>query len=236
MQIEGAYTLQATPEEVWNCLRDQQTVQQALPGLERLTQIDDQTYDFALQIRHAPLRGVYAGRAVIAEQPSPATCHLDIEGEDQAHPFRCECEIGLQGQNEHTVVNYQGIVELGHNGTLIPAVQVKATVKVLLQHFFTALTDQLRAVQEPPVYLQTLEELYEMPMMEEQTSEQLLLMRQDSPPTLLHRLVRRAGLGQNDPVQEEQWVRRLRQVGFVSLLLLLLWVGTRLPKGPTTQD
>ena len=235
MQIEGAYTLQATPEEVWSCLRDHQTVQQALPGLERLTQIDDQTYDFALHIQHAPLRGMYKGRAVVTEQDAPAACRLHIESKDQAHPFRCACEIDLQGQNDDTVVNYQGSVELDHDGAPIPAAQVKAIVKVLLQHFFTALTDHLRTSKEPPIYIQTLEELYEMPMMEEQTSEQLLLMRQDLPPTLLHRLVRQAGLGRNDPRQEEQWVQRLRQVGFVALLLLLVWIGTRLPGKKTTR-
>ena len=47
---------------------------------------------------------------------------------------------------------------------------------------------------------------------------------------VLHTLVHQLGLGNGDPVVEEQWVGRVRQFGIVSALLLLVWVGTRLPK------
>src|SRR5579883_2623216 len=36
MDIEGTYTLQAAPEEVWNSLMDFQTLRQTISGLERL--------------------------------------------------------------------------------------------------------------------------------------------------------------------------------------------------------
>lgn len=228
MQIEGTYTLQAAPEEVWSCLTDQKTIQYALPGLERLTKIGERMYAFAMQIRHAPLRGTYTGRVTILDQSYPASYHLHIEGEEQA--FRGECEMRLAVHNENTVVSYQGALQLGRSGALIPAAQVKATVKVLLQQFFTVLTDQLRTEKSEPVYVTTLEEMYEMPFMEEQMSGQLRLADQIGSATLLHRLVRLAGLGQQNPELEEQWVRRMRQIGFIALLLLLVWVGTRLPR------
>ncbi|MGH2506708.1 MAG: CoxG family protein [Ktedonobacteraceae bacterium] len=231
MQIEGTYTLQAAPEDVWSYLMDQKTIQYALPGLERLTKIDEQTYAFAIQIRHAPLRGTYTGRVTILEQNYPSSYHLHIEGGEQAPTLRGECEMRLATHNENTVVSYQGALQLGRSGAQVPAPQVKATVKMLLQQFFTTLTDQLRTEKGgEPIYVKTLEEMYEMPFMEEQTSEQLRLVRRASPATFLHRLVRLAGLGQQNPALEEQWVRRVRQVGFMALLLLLVWVGTRLPR------
>jgi carbon monoxide dehydrogenase subunit G len=235
MQIEGTYTLQAPPEEVWSCLMDQQTIQHAIPGLERLTKIDEHTYTFAIHIRHAPLRGTYAGRATVLDQNFPSSYHLKIEGDEQANAFRCEYDVRLSTHNENTVVNYQGTLQLGRSSKLISAPLVKATVKMLLQQFFMALTDQLRTEKEEPVYVTTLEEMYEMPFMEEQISEQLLLARRGSPPTLLHRLVRRVGLGKESLDLEEQWVRRLRQAGFVAILLLLVWVGTRIPRRSEIQ-
>jgi uncharacterized protein len=230
MQIEGTYTLQAPPEEVWSCLMDQKTIQYALPGLERLTKIDDQTYAFAIHVRHAPLRGLYAGRVTIVEQNYPASYHLHIEGGEQAQAFRGECEMQLAIHNENTVVSYQGVLQLGRSGAQIPAPQVKATVKMLLQQFFTVLTDQLRTEKGEPVYVATLEEMYETPFMEEQASEHLLSAHRANAPSFLHRLIRLAGLGQQRPALEEQWVRRIRQVGFIMFLLLLVWAGTRLPR------
>ena len=36
MEIEGTYTLQASPEEVWQCLMDTQVLRSAIPGVEQL--------------------------------------------------------------------------------------------------------------------------------------------------------------------------------------------------------
>jgi carbon monoxide dehydrogenase subunit G len=235
MEIDGTYTLQAPAEEVWNCLMDQQTIQHSIPGLERLAKVDEQSYTFAIHIRHAPLRGTYTGRTTILEPDYPSAYYLNIEGEGPSSKFHCECSVRLRSHNQNTVVRYQGSIQFNRSNALIPAPLVKATIKVLLQQFFTTLADQLRAEREGPVYVSTLEELYEMPFMEEQISEQLSSARLGQPPTLLHRLVRRLGLGGRDPEGEEQWVQRLRQVGFVAALLLLVWIGTRLPRRPVAS-
>lgn len=230
MEIEGTYTLQAPTEEVWNCLMDQQTIQNTIPGLERLTRIDEHTYTFTINIRHAPLRGNYTGRASVLEPRYPSSYRLKIEAEGTANTLRSECSIRLDSRNENTVVNYQSTLQPGRSGTLISAPLVKATAKVLLQQFFTALSDRLRTEREGPVFVTTLEEMYEMPFMEEQISESLVATRRASPPTLLHQLVRRLGLGQQNPLLEEQWIRRLRQIGLITALLILVWIGTRLPR------
>lgn len=229
MEIEGTYTLQAPTEDVWNCLTDGQTIQQAVPGLERLTRVDEHSYTFAIHIRHAPLRGTYTGSASILEPAYPTSYRLYIEGEGPTGKFHSECAIHLNGQNQNTVVSYQGNLQFGRGGALIPPPLVKATIRVLLQHFFTVLTDQLRTGREGPIYVTTLEEMYEGPFMEEQTSEQLLV-RWQSAQSPLHRLVRLLRLGERNPDLEEQWVRRLRQAGIVTALLLLVWIGTRLPR------
>lgn len=230
MEIEGTYTLQAPKEEVWNCLMDQQTIQHTIPGLERLTSIGEQSYTFAINIRHAPLRGNHTGRATILEPSYPSAYRLKIEGEGQAQNFQCELSIRLSSHNENTVVSYHGILQPDRSNARISAPLIKATVKVLLQQFFTALADRLRTERQNPAYPTALERVYEKPLMGVQISEQLMAIRQNRPPSILYRLVHLIGLGQHDPVQEEQWVKRLRQFGLIAILLLLVWVGTRLPR------
>jgi len=229
MDIEGTYTLQAPPEEVWQDLMNLSTIQQAIPGLERLAQIDEHTYSFTLQIRYAPLRGTYVGQATVLEQNYPAAYQLKIEGEGQSSPFRSVFNIHLSKHDANTVVGYQGTIQLGTH-TRISAPMVKATIKMLLQQFFTALTDQIRTERESPVYVTTLEEMYEMPFMEEQLSENLQVRYQERPMDLLHRLVHRLNLGRDNPMLEDVWAQRLRQIGFITLFLLLVWLGTRLPR------
>jgi uncharacterized protein len=235
MEIEGTYTLQAPVEDVWRSLMDQQTLERVIPGLERLTPIDEHNYTFTIHVRHAPLRGNYAGCATVYEPCYPTSYRLKIEGEGPSSQFSSEADIQLSTHNANTVISYRSTIQIGRGGKLISATWFKGIIKVLLQQFFAALADQLRGEQEGPVYMTTLEEMYEMPFMEEQLSEHLLAGYQKRPPTYLHRLVRLLRLGQQNPLQEELWVRRLRQTGIVAVLLLLVWVGTRLPKRPATR-
>src|SRR5258708_4782631 len=228
MQIDGTYTLQATAQDVWSCLTDQQTIQHALPGLERLSRIDDHTYTFAIHLRHAPLRGSYTGKASM-EPGEPAAFNVKIEGEGRATTFHGGGAVRFNALDENTVVSYQGALQLDRGMTLVPTPLLKATIRVLLQHFFTTLTDHLRTEKAGSVYVTTLEEQYEIPFMEEQISEQLVRARQENPPTLLHRLVRLLGLGGQSPELEELWARRLRQGGIIAVLLLLVCVGPPLP-------
>jgi carbon monoxide dehydrogenase subunit G len=229
MEIEGTYTLQAPAEDVWNCLMDGHTIQHAVPGLERLSKTDEHSYTFAIHIRHAPLRGTYTGNASILEPAYPSSYRLSIEGEGPGGKFQSECSIQLKAQNQNTVVSYQGHVQFERGNALIAAPLVKATIRVLLQHFFTILTDQLRAGRADPIYLATLEEMDEGSILEEQISAHPSA-RQQSEHTPLYQLVHLLRLGRQNPDLEERWVRRLRQVGIVTVLLLLVWIGTRLPR------
>lgn len=230
MDIEGTYTLQAAPEEVWTCLMDMQTLRRTIPGIEQLEGLREHTYAFTMHVKHAPLRGSYTGHAVTAELKYPLSYHMRVDGEGIPGKFHAEWNIALRAHDEHTVVAYQGTLHLARAGALLPAPLVKGTIKVLIQQFFTALADHLRTTS------------YSHQATSEDTGTEfefteLYNGRNDvstSPdqPTLLHAIVRQLRLGGNDPLLEEQWVMRLRRIGVVSVLLLLVWVGTRLPRKP----
>jgi uncharacterized protein len=249
MDIEGTYTLQAPVEEVWRCLMDVQTLQHAMPGLERLEHTGQLTYAFTLRIKQAPLRGVYQGKVMLhsASYPDPLTSyHFSIEGDGQHNPFQGIWDIRLSQQQDNTVVAYSGALNPGRMGALLPPSLVKGAVKILIQQFFTNLAEQLRTTTEP-LYLvpgfdaSEVQEGYSdgqageygrengrhtlAPFNEPIDVEPSVPAR-----TVMHRLVRLVGLGQHDPVLEEQWVTRLKRFGAFSVLLLLVWVGTRLPR------
>ncbi len=230
MDIEGTYTLQAAPEEVWTCLMDTQTLRRTIPGIEQLEGLGENTYAFTMHVKHAPLRGSYSGHAVAAELEHPLSYHMRVEGEGIPGKFQAEWSIALRAHDENTVIAYQGTLHLARAGALLPVPLVKGTIKVLIQQFFTALADHLRTSSYS--YLATSEDAG-APL----EFTQLYNGRNDvstSPdqPTILHAIVRQLRLGGNDPLLEEQWVIRLRRIGVVSVLLLLVWVGTRLPRKP----
>jgi uncharacterized protein len=230
MDIEGTYTLQAAPEEVWTCLMDIQTLRRTIPGIEQLERLGENTYAFTMQIKQAPLRGSYSGHAVAAELEYPLSYHMRVEGEGIPGKFHAEWSIALKAHDENTVVAYQGTLHLVKAGALLPVPLVKGTIKVLIQQFFTALSDHLRTTSY--TYLAMSEDTGAQSEFTQLYNGRNNVSTSPDQPTILHSIVRQLRLGGNDPLLEEQWVIRLRRIGVVSVLLLLIWVGTRLPRKP----
>ena len=237
MDIQGTYTLQAAPEEVWQCLMDRQALRHNVPGLERLETVGEtaggQTYAFTLHIRHAPLRGTYTGQAVVDELRYPTSYRMTLEGEGQQSNFQGIWEIHLSTHNNNTVIAYTGTLHAGKVGAFLPTPLVKGTIKVLIQQFFTSLAEQLRATgrdKSSPYEYDTTAEEQDEASLSPALSNGRTSVESSSRPTRLHMLVHQLGLGDNDPLLEDQWVTRLKRFGTFSALLLLVWIGMRLPR------
>jgi uncharacterized protein len=245
MDIEGTYTLQATLEEVWQCLIDLQALRHAMPGLERLVSTGQRAYAFTLRIKQAPMRGVYQGKVTVdsASYPDPlASYRFSIEGDGQHNPFQGIWDIRLSQQYDNTVVAYSGILNPGKMSALPPSL-VKGAVKIHIQQFFANLAEKLRTTPDalypaPGFDASEAQEGYQESGHHVLASFNEPIDGESSVParTLIHRLVRLVGLGHHDDVLEEQWVTRLKRFGVFSVLLLLVWVGTRLPRRLLPRD
>jgi len=240
MDIEGTYTLQAPLEEVWQCLMDMQALRHAIPGMERLEPAGQDSYTYTLRVKQAPLRGVYTGRATIDDvryPGPPAAYHLTLEGDGQHNPFQGIWDIRLSQQHDNTVVAYSGALNPGKMSALLPPVLVKGAVKILVQQFFTNLAEQLRTTPDPPYLVPDLDASETHPYRVGAGLVPALATNHAVPArTFMHRLVRLVGLGNHDAALEEQWVARLKRFGAFSVLLLLVWIGTRLPRRLLPRD
>jgi uncharacterized protein len=234
MEIEGTYTLQASPEDVWNSLMDQRTLEHTIPGIQHLETLGDHTYAFAIYVKQPPLKGQYTGQVRVSEQDFPSAYRFTLEGDGQQSKIHGEWTVNLTELNENTVVAYKGTLHFGKISTLLSTPMIKGTIKVFIQQFFAALADQLRTTY--PIYSQVTETIDEFAVLEEVQNEETVVIAVADRPALLHIVVQQLGLGKGDPLLEEQWVARLRRMSLVAVLLLLVWIGTRLPGRLFTHD
>lgn len=248
MNIEGTYTLQATPEEVWRCLMDAQVLQRSMPGVERLERESSLRYAITMHIRQTPLIGLYQGHVTISDQQYPDQYRLTIEGEGKQSKISGEGIVQLSRHDENTVVHYKGTLNVGKLVTLLPPPLVQGTAKLLIQQFFTELAEYLRTLSRVEITAsiasmqnedstdQESIEILEIPAVSEPESRRKRFFPSLSAPSparlswLPLTMVRRLGLGGGDPTREARWVERVRRFGFVFTLLALVWVGTRLPR------
>lgn len=255
MDIEGTYTLQAPVEDVSHYLADAEMLQHALPGLERLEPAGPSAYMFALHVKQAPLRGTYQGKITLQSAPSPGPASsygFLIESDGQHNPFDGTWDIQLSQQQENTVVTYSGALNPGKMSALLPPALVKGALKILIQQFFANVAEQLRTIPDPLSSIPGIDASEGSERQEGYSEESDGWTREygredrdhavisiqerigsgDGIPaqTFTHRLVRLIGLGGHDPVLEEQWAARFKRYGAFSVLLLLVWIGTRLPR------
>ncbi len=231
MDIEGTYTLQATPEEVWQCLCDRPTLMHTLPEIEQLERVDEFTQSLALRLTYAPLAGTYYGLLHMAERRDPQHYHMVIENvRDTQNTMSGEAIIDLQNHDSTTIVTYTADVQLSKKGARLQQTVVKGAAKLLIQQFFMSLEEQL--------WQQRAEKLKrEQAAMTPVKGRRSVARRHTTsssdhtqPPTLLHRLIHLLRLGEGNAVEEVRWTQRIRRATFASMLLFLVWVGTRIPR------
>ena len=226
MIIEGTYTLQATPEDVWRCLMDEQILRSAIPGLESLERLDNGQMSITMHISHRPLLGTFRGKAMVTEQQYPFSYAFRFEGDSNQSSLSGEGTVHLSERDENTIVAYKSSLNLGKTGVLLPPALVKGIAKHLIQEFFTELAEILRTTHAAPEVI----EYSHVQITDEQLDEQSVTQSSDTQPTFLHRVVHRSGLGEGDPLLEELWVSRVKRYGTLMGLLLLVLLGTRLPR------
>lgn len=228
MNIEGTYTLQASQEEVWRCLMDQQVLRHTIPGVERLEPGNGQAYEITMHIGQEPLVGTYHGHMIVTGEQFPDSYDITIDGEGRQGTISGQGTIHLNRLGDNTVVAYSGKLSLGKSKATVPTSVVKGAIKLMLEQFFTSLAEYLRTVHATESALS--EERQAGLIVEPLEEEEIAVLAAVSPTTLLHTCVRILGLGNGDPLTEDQWVHRLRRIGITAGLLLLVWVGTRLPR------
>ena len=229
MEIEGTYTLHATPEEVWHQLADQQTLLHTIPEIKQLERVDEFTQTVALHLTYAPLVGTYYGSIHIAEQHHPSHFHIVIESvRDTQNTMSGEAILDLQSQEDTTIVTYTGDITLHKAGTQLQRTVIKGAAKLLIQQFFTALEEQLWQQQAAKKRVE--EEIVIQTAVQRPTSNARTHTSQEETQRIsfLQRIVHILLFGKGSASEEIRWTQRIRRTGYASMLLFLVWVGTRI--------
>jgi carbon monoxide dehydrogenase subunit G len=223
MNIEGTYTFQSKLTEIRQSLTRQEALQQAIPGLEQLEPLENNRYNVAIHIKYPPLAGTYQGQVSFMEDQQSASYRLLIESNGGPNTMTGVGSIQLHEIGENTTIIYKGTLTLSKRGTRLTPAVTKGALKLLLQQFFTSLSDQLRVdhTNSGEDNRDTSAEVvpfYSTPAAPEAAS------------SFIYKIVRSLGLGKDNALQEEIWAERIRQIGLVSGFLFLVWIGTRLPR------
>ena len=80
MKIEGIHEFDSPREEVWDLVRDPETVRRLVPGVERLEEVSETEYRGELKVGKGWIKTTYDVAIRVAEETPPERLALDVEG------------------------------------------------------------------------------------------------------------------------------------------------------------
>ena len=146
MKLEGTYKFKAPQEKVWEVLTHPRHLEKAIPGCQKLEEIEPGKYDATLKIGIAAIKGTYKGMAEVADPQPPHKYRLIVEGGGSPGFVKGEALIELSHQNQSTTVSCQGE---GQVGGLIAGVGqrlISGIAKMMLGQFFKQIGKELKAL------------------------------------------------------------------------------------------
>src|SRR5215470_1856990 len=143
MEIKGSHKFAASPDAVWNALRDPATLQKCIPGAEEISWQDANTLFAKVNVGIGPIKGTYASTAQVAEQQQPSHLKLVFNRKGASASIEGSATIDLAPDGSGTTVNYSATANLGGAIAALDNPLTRPFVDQGLGQFFSKLDQQL---------------------------------------------------------------------------------------------
>ena len=143
MEIKGTRKIAASPEKVWNALRDPATLQKCIPGAEEIAWQDANTLFAKVNLGIGPIKGTYAGTVQVAEQQEPSHLKLVFNRKGASSSIEGAATIDLVPDAGGTTVNYNATANLGGPLGALDNPLTRPFVDQGLSQFFARLEQQV---------------------------------------------------------------------------------------------
>jgi carbon monoxide dehydrogenase subunit G len=144
MIIEGEHIFHGPREVVFSMFRDPEVLATAVPGMEKLTKVDDEHYEGTMNVRIGPVSGKFAGVLAVTNEVFPESCTLTVDGRGAAGFGKGVGNVQFKDQGDGTtLLKYSGELNIG--GTLASVGQrmIDSVAKSMMKTAFETLDKAL---------------------------------------------------------------------------------------------
>lgn len=138
MNFSGKIDVSVPAQNAWDLLNDIDRFSSCLPGLEKVTQIDDRTFDGVIGAAVGPISGKFSFRATIVESTPPKAMVVRTEGTDSVTKSTISGDLNLtlsEPQANRTELNYHAQVAIIGRLAILGDMVLRATATLLLEEF-----------------------------------------------------------------------------------------------------
>ena len=149
MELAGDYKFKAPVARVWQVLMSQEALKAALPGCEKMEEVELNTYDVTMKVGVAAIKGTYNGRISMADVEEHKHYKLIVGGQGGSGFLNGEGVFDLneegEGETLQTVVAYKGTATVGGTLAGIGARMLSPVAKKMAGDFFKNMDKQVQA-------------------------------------------------------------------------------------------
>lgn len=145
MKVEGKYKFLASQEQIWDLFMDQKNLEKSIPGCEKMEEREPGKYDVLLKIGIAAIKGTYTGQIEVVDPEPPNRYRLLGEGSGSPGFVKGEATIELSQEDQHTIVSYQGDMQVGGLIAGIGQRMIGGIAKMMAGQFFKKMAKQLKS-------------------------------------------------------------------------------------------
>ncbi len=141
MKINGSHTLPVPQERAYELLQDPNVLSKCMPGIDSLNKIGDNEYKMNMKLNMAGMGGLFTGKVRIADRQPPNSFRLIVEGSGKIGFMKGEGLLKLEPQDQNSVVNYEGDVQVGGTIAAVGQRLIDSTSKMLIKKFFEKIAE-----------------------------------------------------------------------------------------------
>ncbi len=145
IRLEGEYTFDGPRDVVWEVLMDPDALAKALPGVQGMTKVSEDTYKATMNVRVGPVQGRFQGTVVMRDVRPKEGYHLVVEGQGPQGFVKGEGDLHLEDQGEKTLLRYTLEAQVGGRIAAVGQRLIESTAKSLIRQGLDSLNRQVQA-------------------------------------------------------------------------------------------
>ena len=143
MKVEGAFTIDAERERVWDTLMSPDTLAGCIPGCESFEPADEDTYNIAMRVGVAAVRGNYTGSVTIADKQRLESYRMVVQGRGRGGSVRGDGVLTLADADGGTRVSVEGDAQVTGVVARVGQRLMGNASRMLMNQFFNCLKSKI---------------------------------------------------------------------------------------------
>lgn len=146
MKLEGEHLFQGPVKEVWDMFYDPNVLATAIPGMDKLDEIEKNKYEGVMNVRVGPVSGKFQGKLALTDVVEPTSLTLGVDGRGAPGYVNGTGQANFVDNGDGTtLLKYAGDVAIGGALASVGQRMIDSVAKSMIRTAFETLDKTLAA-------------------------------------------------------------------------------------------